>query len=117
MRQETAKGVVWKTIPDPRMEAEDLAREIGRRIARFRKAKGWSRVELARALGVRRDRLSRWERGQALPPLEMLRPLGIKLGVSIDELINGEPPRAMSLDRKDKELLIRHVVAMRKLLL
>jgi transcriptional regulator with XRE-family HTH domain len=65
--------------------------ELGARIARLRGEKSWGRTVLARKLGVSRDRLSKWERGDNAPPLENLVLLGALLGVTLDELVTGKP--------------------------
>jgi transcriptional regulator with XRE-family HTH domain len=65
--------------------------DLGARIARLRSEKGWDRPALARKLGVSRDRLSKWERGENAPPLEILVSLGILLEVTLDELVTGKP--------------------------
>ncbi len=53
--------------------------ELGTRIAWLRIEKGWERLVLAEKLGVSRDRLSKWERGENAPPLEILVSLAILL--------------------------------------
>jgi transcriptional regulator with XRE-family HTH domain len=70
-----------------------FSRELGRRISRLRESKAWNRSELARKLGVSRDRLAKWEHGVNEPPLALLAPLAKLLGVTLDELITGEPNR------------------------
>ena len=78
---------VSPTAPDPGV----FARELGERVVRLREGRGWSRMDLARRLGVRRDRLAKWELGKHSPPAEMLVAFGKALGVSVDELVTGEP--------------------------
>lgn len=65
--------------------------DLGARITRLRSEKGWSRTVLARKLEISRDRLSKWERGENAPPLEILVSLGVLLGVTLDELVTGRP--------------------------
>jgi transcriptional regulator with XRE-family HTH domain len=65
--------------------------ELGARIMRLRGEKGWDRAVLARKLGVSRDRLSKWERGENAPSLEILVLLGTLLEVTVDELVTGKP--------------------------
>src|SRR4051812_43808570 len=65
--------------------------DLGARIVRLRGEKGWGRTVLARKLGVSRDRLSKWERGDNAPPLESLALLGTLLEVTLDELVTGKP--------------------------
>jgi transcriptional regulator with XRE-family HTH domain len=65
--------------------------ELGTRIARLRIEKGWERLGLAEKLGVSRDRLSKWERGENAPPHEILVSLAILFEVTLDELVTGKP--------------------------
>ncbi len=65
--------------------------DLGARIVRLRSEKGWGRTALARKLGVSRDRLSKWERGENAPPLEILVLLGTLLEVTLDQLVTGKP--------------------------
>jgi transcriptional regulator with XRE-family HTH domain len=68
------------------------AGELGRRIVRLRKRRGWQQAELAQRLGVPRSTLGNWERGVHTPSLAALRSLQRELGVSFDELLSDEPP-------------------------
>jgi len=75
-------------------EAEEVEgwRAFGRRIALRRSERGWTRVELAKELGISRERLAKWERGENGPsPLLLIR-LRSALGMSIDELMTGQRP-------------------------
>jgi transcriptional regulator with XRE-family HTH domain len=64
-------------------------RELGRRIVQLRKRRGWSQADLAGRLGVTRERVGNWERGEHAPPLEALAALGEALRVPLDELVLG----------------------------
>jgi transcriptional regulator with XRE-family HTH domain len=94
----------------------DVLEEFGRRIVRLREAKGWSRAELARRVGVTRERLGHWERGVSTLPLENLIALRRELGVSVDELVAGEPAPAGGLSREQKDNAISHLATVIKLL-
>ena len=96
--------------------AQNAARALGERIVRFRGGRGWSRVDLARRLGVRRDRLAKWELGKNPPPLAMLAPLARALGVTLDELVTGEPPAGEVLTAEQWRELAGHLEGLRKLL-
>lgn len=54
-----------------------------------RKRQGLSQIELAEALGISRQTVSKWETGTALPSAENLMALGKLYGVSVDALLNG----------------------------
>src|SRR5438270_13094959 len=60
---------------------------FGRRIALRRSERGWTRVELAKELGISRERLAKWERGENGPSPVLLIRLRAALGMSIDELM------------------------------
>jgi transcriptional regulator with XRE-family HTH domain len=68
-----------------------LLKALGQRVVRLRTEKGWSRVELAQELGVSRERLAKWERGSNAPPLRILVALKRVLGITLEELVTGEP--------------------------
>jgi len=65
-------------------------KKIGRFIAENRKAKGMTQKELAEKLGVSDKTVSRWENGNYMPDLSMLKPLSEVLGISLNELLSGE---------------------------
>ena len=55
----------------------------------YRKEQGLSQVELAEALDVSRQTISKWETGAALPSAENLLALSRLYGVTVDALPNG----------------------------
>jgi transcriptional regulator with XRE-family HTH domain len=91
----------------------EVLEAFGNRIVRLREARGWTRPELAGHLGVTRQRLGHWERGEATPPLDALIALRLELGVSIDELVTGEAQNGFC--RKEKELALSHLTALMSL--
>lgn len=62
--------------------------EISQRLVNLRKAKGYSQEELAAKLGISRQAVSKWERGEASPDTDNLILLSKLYGISIDELLN-----------------------------
>ena len=56
----------------------------------YRKRQGLSQAELAEALDVSRQTVSKWETGAVLPSAENLLALSRLYGVSVDALLNGE---------------------------
>ena len=64
--------------------------ELGNRLADLRKEHGYSQEELADKLGVSRQAISKWERGEASPDTDNLIELSKIYGVSLDELIGLE---------------------------
>lgn len=65
---------------------------IGETIYRLRTGRGMSQDALADALGVSRQSVSKWENGGAVPELDKLMKLAELFGVTLDELVRGEPP-------------------------
>lgn len=60
---------------------------LGEKLAQLRKAKGLSQVELAEALGVSRQAVSRWEVGTSVPSIENIKCIRVLYGVSLDALL------------------------------
>lgn len=65
-------------------------KKIGQFIAENRKAKGMTQKALAEKLGVSDKTVSRWENGNYMPDLSMLKPLSEVLEISLNELLSGE---------------------------
>jgi transcriptional regulator with XRE-family HTH domain len=81
-----------KAAPDvpEAAQTKDLVVAMGRRIVQLRKRRRWSQGELAKRLGITRERVGNWERGDHAPPLEALAALGEVLRVPLDELVTGK---------------------------
>ena len=65
---------------------------LGQRIAQKRKEQGLSQEEVAAALEVSRQSVSKWENDSSVPELEKLVKLSELFGVTLDELVKGERP-------------------------
>ena len=70
--------------------------KIGKFILELRKKKNMTQQELADKIGVTDRAISKWENGRGLPDLSLMKPLCEELGISINELINGE-----KIDKKE----------------
>ena len=46
--------------------------EIGKNIAKYRKAKGWTQEELGSRLGVTNQAVSKWESETSMPDISLL---------------------------------------------
>ena len=74
-------------------------------LAGLRKYKGMSQEELASAIGVSRQTLSKYETGESVPDIERTQAIAAAFGVSIDDLVNFDsssvevlpPPRGKHL--------------------
>lgn len=89
---------------------------IGKRIALLRKEKGMTQEDLANAMGVSPQAVSKWENDQTCPDISALPKLSKLLGVTVDELLEGkqELPAVRVLppeERKDpKDMMLRIMV-------
>ena len=64
--------------------------KIGKFIAEKRKEKKLTQASLAEKLGVTSKTISRWENGNYMPDISLLKPLSDELGVTLNDLISGE---------------------------
>ena len=64
--------------------------EIGKFIARMRKEKNLTQLDLANYLNVSINAVSKWERGICLMDMSLLKPLCKKLDISINELLSAK---------------------------
>ena len=64
--------------------------KIGKFIAECRKSKNITQLELGERLGVSKNAVSKWERGISLPDISIMQELCSYLGISLNELFNGE---------------------------
>ena len=63
----------------------------GATVRQLREARGLTQAELAETIGVSSKTVSKWETGKGLPDITLLQPLAAALGISLIELMNGEP--------------------------
>ena len=63
---------------------------IGKNIARFRKAKGWTQAELGERIGVSNQAVSKWESETSMPDVMLLPVLADAFECYIDELFSRE---------------------------
>lgn len=77
---------MWHPLPPAA-----AAREIGRRVRERRLLLGLTQREVADAVGVSREQVSKWEKGAKHLSLGSLLLLGPALGVDPGELVRGLP--------------------------
>src|SRR5512139_1901083 len=65
-------------------------RKTGAYIAKLRREKDWTQLELADKLHVTHQAVSRWETGDSFPDVGTLAHIAQLFGVRVDDLLNGE---------------------------
>ena len=89
---------------------------IRKRIAALRREKGLKQEDIARALDVSSQAVSKWENDQSCPDISLLPKLAKLLGVTVDVLLSGEEERTQTVlvpeaERKDiKDMMFRIVI-------
>lgn len=64
---------------------------VGKAIARYRKSKAMTQMDLAEALNVHQSQIARWETGRSQPRKEYLEGLSETLEISVEQLFHSEP--------------------------
>ncbi|MCP0887373.1 helix-turn-helix transcriptional regulator [Ligilactobacillus sp. WILCCON 0076] len=70
-----------------------IASNLSKLLKKRRQASGLTQTEVAKKLHVSRQAISNWETGRHLPDLILIDQLANIYGISIDELINDNPPK------------------------
>lgn len=76
---------------------------IGVKITELRKQKALSQTDFAKAVGVSREMIGRYERGEVMPSIEVAKKIADALEVSLDYLA-GDSKKA-ALDKKTLKLI------------
>ena len=63
----------------------------GTTIKQLRESRDLTQADLAAAIGVSSKTISKWETAKGLPDITLLQPLAQALGISVIELMNGQP--------------------------
>lgn len=80
--------------------------KIGRFIAECRKKTNLTQMQLAEKLGITDKAISKWERGVAMPDTSIMLNLCDILGISVNELLNGEKIYMENSNQKNEQLLL-----------
>ena len=89
---------------------------IGKQISALRREKGLKQGDIAQALDVSSQAVSKWENDQSCPDISLLPKLARLLGVSVDTLLSGEEEKPAAelvpeQKRKDiKDMMLRVVI-------
>lgn len=76
---------------------------LGKRIAALRRQHNWTQEELAEAIGVTPQAVSKWENDQTCPDISLLSALAGKLEVTVDELLSGRKENAPAVQQLPEE--------------
>ena len=83
--------------------------KIGKYIAENRKKKNMTQEQLAEKLGVTSKTISRWENGNYMPDISLLKPLSEELGITLNDLLSGEKVEKGQYQEKLEENIINTI--------
>jgi len=81
-----------------------MTTEIANRLSALRKLHGLSQEALAAALNVSRQAVSKWERGESSPDTDNIIALARLYGISLDELLLFDLPKAEDESASEEDL-------------
>jgi transcriptional regulator with XRE-family HTH domain len=80
--------------------------QIGTRIRKVRRERGWTQDQLANAVGVSRSAVAQWETGRAGQVTGNLTRIAAVLEVGVEYLMYGDDKRAVSEVRQGDEIAL-----------
>ena len=83
--------------------------KIGKYIAENRKKKNLTQEQLAVKLGVTSKTISRWENGNYMPDISLLKPISEELGITLNDLLSGEKVEKEKYQEKLEENIINTI--------
>ena len=78
----------------------DLRQIIAHNIVRLRTARGWTQAELAERLSYSDKAISKWERGESLPDVIVLKQLADLFSLRVDDLLSEDTPMLCAKSEK-----------------
>ncbi len=87
---------------------EDMKRIIARNISTLRKHHGMTQLDLAEKLNYSDKAVSKWERGDSIPDILVLKNLADLFGVTVDYLITAEHTQPLPSTPDEKEQASTH---------
>ncbi|SCJ53302.1 transcriptional repressor DicA [uncultured Eubacterium sp.] len=90
-------------------------KKIGDFIAALRKEAGMTQQELGKIIGVTNKTISRWENGNYLPDIVLMKELSNFFQISINELLSGERISDEDYRKKADENIIVSIDQMKKI--
>ncbi|MCQ3034628.1 MAG: helix-turn-helix domain-containing protein [Bacilli bacterium] len=91
---------------------KELSEIVAENITNLRKSKGLTQQELAEKFNYSDKTVSKWELGQAIPSVDVLKQLGDYFGVTVDYFLHDEPDpekakyKIKSIPQKQNEVII-----------
>lgn len=85
-------------------------RMVGNTIAKLRQARNMTQQQLASALNVSHQAVSKWENGAALPDIETMMALTHFFGITVEQLISGDVPESRLTEEKPQGFDFIHFV-------
>lgn len=104
-----------KRIQPAAVSETDTDSSFGQRLAAFRKAAGFTQVELAAALEISQRMVAYYESPGSTPPAHLLPHIATALGVSIDALYGQAPQPKQLVKQEGDSRLRRRLLAIEKL--
>jgi len=83
--------------------------KIGKFIAKLRKEKNMTQVDLAKKLGITDRAISKWENGRGMPDLSLMKSLCNELDITINELLSGEKINKENYEKKFEENIVNTI--------
>ena len=80
--------------------------KIGKFIAENRKKKNLTQAQLAEKLGVTSKTISRWENGNYMPDISLLKPISEELDITLNDLLSGEKVEKEKYQEKLEENML-----------
>lgn len=83
---------------------EDIKSVIAENISRLRRENNMTQIELAERLNYSDKAISKWERGESVPDISVLKAIADLFGVSVDYLISSEHEKITESADADAEI-------------
>lgn len=87
------------------MTDEELKKEIGKSIAFYRQKSNMKQSDLAEKLNYSDKSISKWERGEGVPDILVLKKMGDLFGVTVNDFLY-ENPKNYTPERQKKHIII-----------
>ncbi len=88
-------------------QLEDI---VAANLTELRRAKGWTQAELAEKINYSDKSVSKWERGDGLPDLKVVKQLAELYGVTVDTILTENTPEALQQTQKPRGRLALRII-------